>query len=584
MPSSSSLSATPTLAPPVLSTLLPPSLTGNALSLSQYQTFQTGFNSALDLLQDATNTAALSKNLPLVGTQLASTHLFFNTVKTRSAIAFSSLSSGGIYDDQTIKVALTLNLGPLLSGNIDILWTDTDSNSDGNGDGNLTNDRDRLQFNFNLKEALTTRSPNLGFDVALPGLDFDLNAPVTAKTSYDVKLGFGLDFDPIGGDRFYIDTTQDRITIGLDATALVNNPTLGQLGTRSFTAQSATSPNFTGVFNVDLRDVNSDNLLTVNEFGSALALAQGKLTGSSNIALDLTFSATPSTAIPTLKTNFLLNWDFNNADLSNANIGDRPSVQFNNLQVDLSTFFTRFVTPIVNQINTVIDPIRPILDLFDQRIPFLSDNPFLRQQFDMPDPLTGQGDGVVTLLEFVTRSAPVGTQPALKFLTAAKELQKLLVAIPTNIPNNTTIKLGDLRVEDNVNDVRSLLQISDINPISIKNLPSLQAGLGSISNPTVRQSIQDFFNLAQSSKFSDATGAGLKFSIVEDPKVAFGWLFDRDVSLFSFDMPELNINLTLNQIALILGPVGIQLVGPFNTKTKLQFGYDQQQEIGRAHV
>lgn len=571
--------------PSVLSTPLPPSLTASSLSPSQYQTFQAGFNSALDLLQDTTNVAAFGKDLPLVGTQLASTNLFFTDVKTRAAIAFSSLSSGGIYNDQTIKAALTLNFGPLLSGNIDSLWTDIDSTNDRDNDGNLTNDRDRLQFNFNLKEALTTRSSNLDFDLALPGLDFDLNAPVIAKTSYDVRLGFGLDFDPSKGDRFYIDTTQDQITIGLNATAELAtlNPTTGQLGTRSFTAQGTTSPRFIGNVTVDLRDVNSDNLLMVSEFAGAIALAQGTLTGSANAALDLTFNASstpiPSTPIPTLKTNFLLNWNFNNADLNPTNpsaIGDPPSVQFNNLQIDLSTFFTRFVTPIVNQINTVINPIRPILDLFDQRIPFLSDNPALRQQFDSPDPITGQGDGVVTLLEFVTRSAPTGTQPALKFLTAAKELQKLLLAIPTNIPNNIAITLGDLRVEDNVSDVRSLLQISDINPIFFRNLQSLQAGLGSISNPTVRQNIQAFFNLAQSSQFSDATGAGLKFSILEDPKVAFGWLFDRDVSLFSFDMPELNINLNMNEIASILGPVGVQLMGPFNAKTKLKFGYDLQ--------
>ena len=225
-----------------------------------------------------------------------------------------------------------------------------------NGTGNGSGNGSRLQFNFNLKEALTTRSSNLDFDLALPGLDFDINSPVTAKTRYDVQLGFGLDFDPIGGDRFYIDTTQDQIAIGLDATALLNNPT-GQIGTRSFTAQGATSPRFIGTVTIDLRDVNSDNLLMVSEFAGAIALAQAKFTGNAALNLDLTFNASsiPSTAIPTLKTNLLVDWNFNTADLNNSVIGDRPSIQFNNLQVDLSTFFSRFVTPIVNQINTVID-------------------------------------------------------------------------------------------------------------------------------------------------------------------------------------------------------------------------------------
>ena len=217
----SPLTSNPIAPPSAFSTLLPPSLTANSLTSSQYETFRTGFDSALDLLRNTTNAAALSKNLPLVGDQLASTNLFFNTIKTRSAIAFSSLSSGGIYTDQTIEATLTQNLGSLLSGAIDIVWTDTDNTIDINNDGNFTNDRDRLQFNFNLKEVLTTRQSNLDFDLALPGLDFDLVSPVIAKTSYDVQLGFGLDLNSVGGDRFYIDTTYDRITIGVEATAAI---------------------------------------------------------------------------------------------------------------------------------------------------------------------------------------------------------------------------------------------------------------------------------------------------------------------------------------------------------------------------
>ena len=568
MPSSSSLFVAPLLAP--AAPLAPPNAP-LTLTLQQYQTFQDGFNKGLEFLLTTSNTAALGKNLPIVGTQLKDSSSFFTTFKAKALGVFTGLKNDGIYTDQAIRdklQAALVSVFPLSS--IEILSI--------NGSGGAAS---RLQFNFNFQEALTTRSSDRNFGLGLPGLDFDLNSTVTTKTDYSVQLGMGLAFNSIGGDRFYIDTANDQILIELDATAELAtlNPTTGQLGTRSFTAQGTTSPRFKGTVAIDLQDVNSDNLLTESEFEGAIALAQAKFTGNAALNLDLTFDAT-SITFPTLKSNLLVNWDFNSADLSNPVLGDRPSVQFSNLQVDLSTFFTRFVTPIINQINTAIDPIRPILNLFDQRIPFLSDNPTLRQQFDIPDPITGQGDGVVTLLEFVTRSSPVGTlPPALKFLSAAKELQNLLLAIPNNIPNNIAITLGDFRVEDDGTDARSLLQISDLNPTIFRNLQSLQVNLNSISNPTVRQNIQAFFNLAQSSNFSDATGAGLKFSIVDDPKMAFGWLFDRDVSLFNFDMPELNINLAIDQIASILGPVGVQIKGPFNAKSKLNFGYDQQQGL-----
>ncbi len=232
MPSTSSLFVTPTLAPPAPLSIAPPNVPLTLTSM-QYQTFRDGFNAGLVFLQTTTDTAALGKNLPIVGTQLKDPNSFFATVKAKALLAFTDLNDDAAYTDQSIRDKLQTALVSVLPGPIDILSLNGSSGS-------------RLQFNFNFQEALTTRSPNLDFDLALVGLGFDLNSPVVAKTSYGVQLGFGLDFDSIGGDRFYIDTLQDKISIGLDATANLASTTTGQLGTRSFTAQGTTNPRVTG--------------------------------------------------------------------------------------------------------------------------------------------------------------------------------------------------------------------------------------------------------------------------------------------------------------------------------------------------
>ena len=150
----------PTLAPPApLSIAAPLTLTSQ-----QYQTFRNGFNAGLDFLQTTADTAALGKNLPIVGTQLKDASQFFTTVKATALSAFTDLDNDVTYTDQAIRDKLQLALASVLPGSIDILSLNGSNGS-------------RLQFNFNFQEALTTRSPNLDFDLAIPGLGFDLNSP-----------------------------------------------------------------------------------------------------------------------------------------------------------------------------------------------------------------------------------------------------------------------------------------------------------------------------------------------------------------------------------------------------------------------
>ena len=552
MPSSSSLFVTPTLAPPELLSLAPlstaplfaPPNAPLTLTSQQYQNFRDGFNAGLVFLQTTADTAALGKNLPIVGTHLKDASQFFTAIKAQALSAFTDLDDDVTYTDQAIRDKLQAALLSVLPGPIDIL-----SLNGGSG---------QIQFNFNFQEALTEHAVDLDFESGIAGLGLDIQSTLRAKTSYGIKLGFGIDLSQ--GDRFYIDTTQDQISIGLDINAVITGS--GKLGFLQLNAQqNATSPTrFLGNFSIDLQD--SDGFLTVNEF--AAAQVQATLDAVAKVAIDMTLGFGNDANFPSLKTDFRLDWEFVNANLSAALIGNSPDVRFDNLRLDLGQFFSNFVNPIVAQINQVLDPIRPILKILDQKMPVLSDIDLLRSQFDT------NGNGEVSLIEVVKK---LSDNPSLKFIDAAIEIDKFIQKIPTGL-GSTYLSIGDLRLLDNVSDVRSLSKLSDVIPNSLKNIKNIQAELQAIGSAASNIKVANFLTNTKSTQFSDSSGAGLLFPILESPSTAFGLLLGRDVSLFAFDMPKLEASFEMSEFFPILGPLGVRLSGSFDAKAKFAFGYD----------
>ena len=77
-------------------------------------------------------------------------------------------------------------------------------------------------------------------------------------------------------------------------------------------------------------------------------------------------------------TNFHLDWTYAGGTLD----GDVPTIQFNDVQVDIGSFFSSFVSPIISKIQTLTKPLQPVVDVLTKRLPVLS---------DLSD-LVGQGD------------------------------------------------------------------------------------------------------------------------------------------------------------------------------------------------
>src|SRR5207249_6952576 len=73
---------------------------------------------------------------------------------------------------------------------------------------------------------------------------------------------------------------------------------------------------------------------------------------------------------PSLRADFHLDWSFSTATgLS----GSRPNVAFNSIRLDLGKFLSDFLNPIVSQVQKIVAPIKPVLDILTAPLPVLSD-------------------------------------------------------------------------------------------------------------------------------------------------------------------------------------------------------------------
>ena len=84
---------------------------------------------------------------------------------------------------------------------------------------------------------------------------------------------------------------------------------------------------------------------------------------------------TPAPGVPKLQANLVLNWDMAGVDANSPLGGNWGNTvfQLNHLQVDLGSILSSLAQPIAQDIKAIIDPLQPVFDVLQDRIPGLSD-------------------------------------------------------------------------------------------------------------------------------------------------------------------------------------------------------------------
>lgn len=516
-----------------------------------------GLDATLEDIQEGLEQVVLNTKLPLLGDGLAGAASFIEEFRNglladlRERINAANGSAVGALED-AIKEGIWNALGP---DGLNILADfetgaafDEDATFD-DLDVMLSCD-DGLVANLRLKKFLalldTTQNP-IDFDIGVPGFGLEVDGNVVLGIGFDLRLVFGFNKT----DGFYLGTEggMEDPELVLEFSATI--PGLHAAGELFFlqldVMDSETDPShFTGGFYVDLEDPNGDGKLTFSELTSAdfEDIVHGELAAEAEINLSLAASFAGDARFPRLLADFHLGWEWSLED----GAGD-PEIEFGNIRLDLGSFISDVIGPILEEIQKVTQPLQPIIDIVTMELPILSE-------------LAGKPITFLTLAEAFGYLDP-GT---VKFIQQVLQVVDFINSIPTG-SGSIYIPLGSFLMEKGDDG-----SYSDTNPLGNLSEIDLDSALASLGSESTASSTQ----ISQTSGFMGDVGSldNFKLPWLSNPSELFGLFVGKPVRLFEWQMPTFKFQFTYTQKIPIYPPLYAQFGGTIGATIDIGFGYD----------
>ena len=491
----------------------------------------------------------LGAGLPLVGNNLKfleqGTHDLFAPIGGALSSEFKSLGQT-IYDtDVENAIATALKS---LGVNAPTLQPITDTVT-ANQTGTAIDD---MELHLDIKGTLVDSQSPVNFDTGLSSLNLKLTGNVALSLGYELQLGLG-----VNDNGFYIDgpTTSFALTLGASAPGLKLSGQLAFLQVDASDGTAAGTSGFNATLGVALTD-SSDHISLSNNTPLDLS-ASLTAAATAQVHLHIKTSFDGSAEFPSIDADFDMSWTIDagtaldgSSNAGSPTFGETPDIAFHNISLDVGSFLDKFVGPIVAEVKKVLDPLQPVIDVFNTRIPVLSDIAPLKSYFNVPS------NEPVTLLNVIT-ALDQGADT--KFLTAVVALDQLVNNIPS-VGSGVSIPLGGFDFgANNVNARTANLAQTPLTSVNANPQAILKA-LGNV--PGVGGFVSQITSKIQfGGDGSPDDGGGLQFPLIEDPQLGFGLLLGQDVPLFTFDMPTLKADATFHKSFPLLGPLGVLFRG-----------------------
>jgi Ca2+-binding RTX toxin-like protein len=460
--------------------------------------------------------------------------------------------------DQVVAVRQAL-LEVLGSGNLNIL-----RDSNGNGidinDINVIESANSVTFKLALAKTVNDVNINLDGDIGLNGLGLKLNGTVKPTLDFAWNLEFGVNTT----NGFFVNTNGIAPEISIDLNTQfvdsMNQPLAltGSLGFLQLQAKDQGSL-ISGKFTADLNNPLSS--LTVTP----------KFVGNVNLKLGLDAGFGNGSNLPTIGTDFRLNWGFSpnaGADGKSGGVysGGSPQVAFNNVSIDMASFFKDFAEPLAKKIDAILEPFNSTFDVLEKAIPILNDfGPISRVRYDK------NNDGKVTLVDLILAQTPDSQiSETIKTYRQFKELSDNIRSLSV-IPK-TPVNVGGFDL-NNINLKATGFNLSQVNLNALNQttktatqiLTSLELAVGG-------QTIKDFTGAIDTS--GNIAASKPQFSILTDPQQVFNLLVGKNADFFKYNLPNLNVNVMASAFFPLFGPVKFDLRGMLQAKAQLSLGYD----------
>lgn len=405
---------------------------------------------------------------------------------------------------------------------------------------------DAVTFNLRLKKAVAlvdTSDDPINFDIGIPGFGLKVDGNVKVEVGFDFKLKFAIS----ASNGFYFDTSDSeelrvefKVTIpGLHASGqllFLQLDVSDEADGKDAQGNDRAPSSFAGYFSVNIRDpVGSGNRLTFADLLSSGVefddIIESELGARAELNLDFAVSFAGDAKFPRLIGEFDLDWEWT---LGGDGAGDLE-FGFHNIQIDIGSFISEFIQPILNEIKKVTEPFQPLIDVITAPIPILSDI------FGEP----------VTMLDLAEMSGYLSPS-TVKFINAVTKIIDL--ANSTSFSNGSIlIPLGDFNLDVDTN--------GNVNRKAGDPNPSPTA----MSEKTTDTGAKSFLK--------DLEDLGFTFPFLSISEI-FKLFMGKPISIVEYHMPVFEFTASIDFQIPIYPPLYAVFGGTIGAKIDLTFGFD----------
>lgn len=524
------------------------------ISAAQLSSLSAGINQSFGALQAAIAAQVYAENLPLIGDDLAGRSAAalqaVNTMKGVLVAALNTLAQSAAQTTQQVQAALDAALAAAGFAGAPVAVAASA--------GTVT-----LDFGETFTGGVNLA---LADDLGLAGLDVQTAGSAHADVVSQLDLTVGVD-----GAGFFIDTSgANQITLDLDATVTGFSTDLTMAGQEFNAGDAGSSLNAT--ITIDLQDTNNDGRLRLAELSGDLLDAA--LTGTAHVDVQLDPAGAADMGL-LFSTDLVVNWSFASATIdpgdANTGFGNRPTVQFGDVAVDLGAFMERFVSPLLSQIEAVLAPIQPVLEVLDASIGLLEGFPGGVALFD------ATGDGRVTLLDILKLAdSSLDLGPILDFIAMAQSVSDWAGFLEGRNFADGSLSIGDFTL-GTAADIRSLGFTLANAPVTFGGLAdSLDGILGTLGGAGW-DAVDTGSGLTGVEILQDMLSGGVfDLPVLTDPTEIIALLLGGDADLAVVDLPEVSVSAsdpTLLSFPIIPG-LNIEVGGGVSLNFDLGFGFN----------
>ena len=518
-----------------------------------------GLGPYLDDVSHALDTASANGKLPFVGSDIQEGSQFVKKLKQDLTDAINALSTNAVNptsgDVQTALNALSLPeatgftiTATVTCSGLNCLGTEPAAAVDG------------VKFSMTVGQgSVTPGTPCIGtncpsiapgkLDLGIPGVRFRSDSSPTINLGWQLKLTFGFDKD----HGFFLDAGSPNNN-DLKVALSVNLPNFsGEIGFVTVDAtdmnggngQGATAdashdkPEFSGVFEIGLQQINGKSLLGIGDIASADIgeLVHVGLSANANVQYDL--NAGVSSDFPGLDAHLGVVWNWASGSDPSNNTG--LSISFSNVQLDLGPLFEKLLGPVYDSIKKTISPLKPVVDAIGGPIPGVSD----------VSHMVGGGDiSVLTLMKLYGQFSGNGDQ------TTALERVLRLVKSVVDFGATGKVDLGTFGVDPN----KALAGVPTPDQIESflvgKAMQTGQQLIADIGSKCAQ--CADALNKLETEIGLDGLdpSIGFHFPVLDHPEKLAGLLLGEDIPLVTYDTGPMHNHF---DFAISIGPLGLPI-------------------------